>query len=74
MYRKKILAKESFGMPRLAAALSITNTMNPHLFFHRMKKIFIPIEAAYRRLPRRPSLLGGGVAATELEQGIRKAG
>ena len=33
MYRKKILAKESFGMPRLAAALSITNTMNPHLFF-----------------------------------------
>ena len=25
----------------------------------------IPIEAAHRRLPRRPSLLGGGVAATE---------
>ena len=34
----------------------------------------IPIEAAHRRLPRRPSLLGGGVAATELEQGIRKDG
>ena len=33
---------------------------------------FIPIEAAHRRLPRRPSLLGGGVAATKLEQGIRK--
>ena len=28
-----ILAKESFGMPQLAAALSITNMMNPHLFF-----------------------------------------
>ena len=25
---------ESFGMPQPAVALSITNTMNPHLFFH----------------------------------------
>ena len=29
----KILAKESFEMPQPAAALSITNMMNPHLFF-----------------------------------------
>ena len=29
---------------------------------------------AHRRLPRRPSLLGGGVAATELDHGIRKDG
>ena len=35
---------------------------------------FIPIEAAHRRLPRRPSQLAGGVAATDLEQGIRKDG
>ena len=25
--------EESFGMPQPAAALSITNMMNPHLFF-----------------------------------------
>ena len=56
-------------MPRLAAALSITNTMNPHLFF-----FIIPIEAAHRRLPRRPPQLAGGVADTELEQEIRKDG
>ena len=62
---ERFLRKESFGMPQPAAALSITNMMNPHLFF------FIPMEAAHRRLPRRPPQLGGGGPATELEQVIR---
>ena len=31
---ERFLRKESFGMPQPAAALSITNMMNPHLFFH----------------------------------------
>ena len=54
--------EESFGMPQPAAALSITNMMNPHLFFF----FFISVETAHRRLPRvRPPELGGGVAATE---------
>ena len=35
IWRKKILAKESFGMSQPAAALSFTNMMNPHLFFFR---------------------------------------
>ena len=49
-------------MPQPAAALSITNMMNPHLFFF----FFISVETAHRRLPRvRPPELGGGVAATE---------
>ena len=42
--------------------------MNPHFFF------IIPIEAVHWRLPRRPPQLAGGVAATELEQEIRKDG
>ena len=33
IWRKKIPAKESFGMSQPAAALSFTNMMNPHLFF-----------------------------------------
>ena len=65
---ERFLRKESqLGMPQPAAALSITNTMNPHLFF-----FIIPIEAAHLRLPRRPPQFGGGVAATKLEQEIRK--
>ena len=35
--------KESLGMPQLEAALSITNTVNPHAFL-----FFIPVEAAHR--------------------------
>ena len=36
----KILAKESFGMSQPAAAISITNMMNPHLFFLRSFHFF----------------------------------
>ena len=58
----RVNLEESFGMPQPAAALSITNMMNPHLFFF----FFISVETAHRRLPRvRPPELGGGVAATE---------
>ena len=49
-------------MPRLAAALSITNMMNPQLFF---------FHHSYGSCLRPPQFWRG-VAATELEQEIRK--
>ena len=61
--QERFLRKESLGMPQPAAALSITNMMNPQLFF------FIPMEAAHRWLPRRPPQLGGGIADTEPAKG-----
>ena len=36
---ERFLRKESFGMPQPAAALSITNMMNPHLFFSSLWKL-----------------------------------
>ena len=48
-------------MPQLAAALSITNTMNPHLFFS--SSLFLSCSPATSFV--RPPLLGGGVADTE---------
>ena len=61
--QERFLRKESLGMPQPAAALSITNMMNPQLFF------FIPMEGAHRWLPRRPPQLGGGIADTEPAKG-----
>ena len=42
----KILAKESFEMPQPAAALSITNMMNPHLFFFALSISFLVVALA----------------------------
>ena len=54
-------------MPQLAAVLSLHYQHDePTSFF------IIPIEAAHRQLSRRPPQLAGGVAATELDHGIRK--
>ena len=61
---ERFLRKESFGMPQPAAALSITNMMNPHLFFSSLWKLLTGFF-------RRPPQLGGGGPATELEQVIR---
>ena len=66
---ERLLRKESqLGMPQLAAALSITNMMNPHLFFS--SSLWKPRTGDF--LVRHHQL--GGVAATELKQEIRKDG
>ena len=52
-------------MPQLAAALSTTNMMNPHLFF-----FFIPVcKLLTGDFLVRHHRLGGGVAATEPAMG-----
>ena len=62
--------KESFGMPQPAAALSITNMMNPHLFFSSSLWKLLTCDFLVR-----PPLLGGGVAATKpAESQAGKAG
>ena len=38
--------KESLGMPQLEAALSITNMMNPHLFFFALSISFLVVALA----------------------------
>ena len=62
---ERFLRKESFGMPQPAAALSITNMMNPHLFFSSLWKLLTGVFLVDLLN------LGGGGPATELEQVIR---